>query len=339
MTIPLIDGSEGEGGGQILRTSLSWSLLTGRPFRIENIRQGRGKPGLLRQHLTAVRAAAEIADAEVTGDALGSTALTFRPRALRGGEYTFEIGTAGSTTLVLQTLLPALLRADAPSTVTITGGTHNPLAPPVPFLQRTYLPLVERMGADAKVNLVHLGFAPVGGGKIVARVTPNEDLVALHLGERGPITHRAIRVVLAAVPYHVAQREIEALCLALDWPADLATVEEVKRPNSPGNAIFVEVGTDESIEVFSGIGARGTRAEDLARDVAGEVNSYLEAGALVGPYLADQLLPLLAAGPGGSFATSALTPHAKSQITLLNSLGARPIAVTPTGEGRVRIAC
>jgi RNA 3'-terminal phosphate cyclase (ATP) len=339
MTMPLIDGSEGEGGGQILRTSLSWSLLTGRPFRIENIRRGRQKPGLLRQHLTAVQAAAAVSNAEISGDALGSTSLTFRPSTLRGGDYTFAIGTAGSTTLVLQTLLPALLRADAPSTVTITGGTHNPLAPPVPFLQRCYLPLVARMGAEATVEVPHLGFFPVGGGKIVARIRPTDVLQPLHLGARGPLTHRAIRIVLAAVPYHVATREIEALCLALDWPAELATVEEVSRPNSPGNAIFVEVGTDALVEVVSGIGARGTRAEDLARDVAGEVNRYLEAGALVGPHLADQLLPLLAAGPGGSFETSALTPHSLSQITLLRTLGARPITVTPTTAGRVRIDC
>ena len=142
-----IDGSQGEGGGQILRSSVALATVTRTPISISNIRAGRKKPGLMRQHLTAMRAAAEICDAELDGAELGSCAMVFTPGTIRGGEYSFQVGTAGSTTLVLQPVLPALLIADAASTVTLDGGTHNPFAPPFPFLANAYLPLLNRMGA------------------------------------------------------------------------------------------------------------------------------------------------------------------------------------------------
>jgi len=167
-----IDGSFGEGGGQILRTALSLSLATGIPFRIENIRAGRKNTGLLRQHLTAVRAAAEIGSAEVEGATLGSSALTFSPGAVRAGEYRFAVGTAGSGTLVFQTILPALLRAPAPSRVIIEGGTHNEFAPPFDFLATTLLPLIRRMGARVSLTLERYGFYPAGGGRFVAVIEP-----------------------------------------------------------------------------------------------------------------------------------------------------------------------
>jgi RNA 3'-terminal phosphate cyclase (ATP) len=339
MSSLVIDGSEGEGGGQILRTSLTVALLTGRPFRIENIRRGRAKPGLLRQHLTCVAAAAKVGDAAITGDTLGSTTLSFEPRALRGGDYELSIGTAGSTTLVLQTILPALLRADAPSRVVINGGTHNPAAPPVHFLQRTFLPLLARMGGEVRLTLARVGFYPVGGGKIVADIAPSKALAPLHVPARGPITHRAVHAVLADVPRHVGEREIETICTALGWPREAGRIEHLTRPTSPGNAVFVEVGTDDLVEVFTGFGSRQERAEQVAHGVADEARAYIEGGAAVGPYLADQLLPLLAAGPGGSFATTALTPHARSQIALLKQLGTRPITVGTTEGGLVTVAC
>src|SRR5262249_21779317 len=147
-----IDGSFGEGGGQILRTSLALSLVTGQPFHIEKIRAGRKQPGLLRQHLTAVKAAAQISQAQVEGEKIGSTQLTFAPGSLMAGEYAFAVGTAGSATLVLQTILPALLRANAPSRLTLEGGTHNPFAPPFNFLTKAFLPLIRRMGARVETT-------------------------------------------------------------------------------------------------------------------------------------------------------------------------------------------
>src|SRR5690349_406818 len=156
----LIDGSSGEGGGQILRSALALSILTRTPFKMERIRAGRDKPGLLRQHLTAVNAAQEVSSADVTGAELGSRDLTFKPRTVQGGDRSFSIGSAGSTTLVLQTILPALLRASGPSTITIEGGTHNPAAPPFEFLARAYLPLLARMGAKVELTLDQPGFFP-----------------------------------------------------------------------------------------------------------------------------------------------------------------------------------
>src|ERR1700722_15265155 len=158
-----IDGSFGEGGGQVLRTALSLSLVTGQPFRIDNIRAGREKPGLLRQHLTAVLAAAEIGGATVEGATLGSTALTFSPGKVKPGEYRFAVGTAGSGTLVFQTILPALMLASAPSRITIEGGTHNHAAPPFDFLARTFVPLVERMGPKIRLQFERYGFYTAGG--------------------------------------------------------------------------------------------------------------------------------------------------------------------------------
>src|SRR5262245_60443308 len=168
----VIDGSQGEGGGQILRTALALSLVTGAPFRVEKIRAGRQKPGLLRQHLTAVTAAVEIGGAAVEGATLGSRELSFRPGSVRPGAYRFAVGTAGSAALVLQTVLPALLTATGPSTVVVEGGTHNPHAPPFDFLALAFLPLLARMGARAQATLDRPGFYPAGGGQLTVEITP-----------------------------------------------------------------------------------------------------------------------------------------------------------------------
>lgn len=160
------------GGGQVLRSALSLSMLSGRPFRIINIRARRSRPGLLRQHLTAVQAAAQICSAEVQGAELGSQRLSFHPGAICGGDYRFAIGSAGSCTLVLQTLLPALLQANAPSSLQISGGTHNPLAPPADFIQQAWLPLLRRMGARVEMQLLRHGFVPAGGGEIAMQIAP-----------------------------------------------------------------------------------------------------------------------------------------------------------------------
>ena len=201
-----IDGSLGEGGGQILRTSLSLSLVTGKPFRIENIRAGRERPGLLRQHLTAVLAAGEVGGAEVEGATLGSTALTFAPAKVRSGEYHFAVGTAGSGTLVFQTILPALMRACGPSKITIEGGTHNQAAPPYHFLERSFVPLIERMGPKVSLRLERYGFYPAGGGRFVAEIEPVENLRSFEIGERGEITSRRVVAIVANLARHIGQR-------------------------------------------------------------------------------------------------------------------------------------
>ncbi len=190
-----IDGSQGEGGGQVLRTSLGLSLVTGKAFRIEKIRAGREKPGLLRQHLTAVRAAAQVGGAKVSGDEIGSRTLAFEPEQVRGGEYEFAVGTAGSATLVLQTVLPALIVAGGPSRLTLKGGTHNPWSPPFDFLQKAFLPLLERMGAKVTAELIRPGFYPAGGGEFTVEIqpVPGGRLQPLDLLERGETVSRRHR--------------------------------------------------------------------------------------------------------------------------------------------------
>ena len=204
----IIDGSLGEGGGQVLRTSLALSLVTGKPFRIDNIRAGRKSPGLLRQHLTAVGAAAQVGEASVDGAAMGSTSMTFIPRALRAGDYAFSIGTAGSTTLVLQTILLPLAVAGAPSTVVIDGGTHNPAAPPFDFLDQAFLPLLRRMGVDVNVELVRPGFFPAGGGQIRATITPVGKLGRRDLTSRDALV-RGCACSCREPSYSIATREVQ----------------------------------------------------------------------------------------------------------------------------------
>jgi RNA 3'-terminal phosphate cyclase (ATP) len=212
-----IDGSFGEGGGQILRTALGLSLVTGKPFRIDKIRAGRKKPGLLRQHLTAVNAATEVGHAEVRGAQLGSQELVFSPSEVRGGSYRYAIGTAGSATLVLQTVLPALFTAKEPSSLKLEGGTHNPFAPPFDFLQKAFLPQICRMGPKVEVTLVRPGFYPAGGGCFKVEIQPAEKLSRIDIPERGEVKRRLARALVANLPLHIATRELEVIGRKLNW--------------------------------------------------------------------------------------------------------------------------
>src|SRR6185436_8149487 len=244
----VIDGSQGEGGGQVLRTSLALSLITGQPFRIDHIRAGRKKPGLLRQHLTAVQAAVAISKACVEGDALGSRALTFTPGEVMAGDYAFSVGSAGSATLVLQTVLPPLLLARERSALTLEGGTHNPWAPPFDFLQRVFLPAVNRLGPRVEAALVRPGFYPAGGGRFTATRQPASRLARLDLITRGDIVARRVRALVANLPAHIAEREVSTAARLLNWSDDCGRVEVVADSPGPGNVVFVEVESEHAAE-------------------------------------------------------------------------------------------
>ncbi|NLE38113.1 MAG: RNA 3'-terminal phosphate cyclase [Pirellulaceae bacterium] len=317
-----IDGSQGEGGGQVLRSSLAMSLVTGRPFVIENIRAGRKKPGLMRQHLTAVNAATEAGRAEVTGAAIGSMRLEFRPGRIAPGDHVFSVGTAGSATLVLQTVLPALLLADGESNLTLEGGTHNPFAPPFDFLTKTYLPLVRSMGPKVEARLVHPGFYPAGGGQLTVRVEPAERLERLELLERGDIRSRRVRAMVANLPRHIAERECQTIAEKTAWDESCFSVEEVRGSRGPGNVVLIELESDSLTEVFTGFGQIGVPAEAVARRALDDARAYLAAGVPVGRYLADQLMLPLGIGAhfgtgGGAFRTMALSLHATTHIEVL----------------------
>jgi RNA 3'-terminal phosphate cyclase (ATP) len=323
-----IDGSQGEGGGQIVRSSLALAVVTGRAVTIERIRAGREKPGLMRQHLTAVNAVAEICGGDVSGAAIGSRAITFEPRGVRPGTYCFRVGTAGSATLVLQTVLPALLTAGGPSSLVLEGGTHNPWSPPFDFLQRAYLPLVNRMGPRVTATLERHGFFPAGGGRFIVEVEPSAKLAGFDLCERGEIRSRRGRVLLANLPSHIAQRERDTIARKLNWDPSCLQIEEVEA-GGPGNAVLIEIESEHVTEVFTGFGRHGIRSEHVAGSAVEETRDYLAAGVPVGPHLADQLLlPLgLSAwqggndgrAAGGSFRTLRLTRHSQTHIDILRT--------------------
>ena len=312
-----VDGSEGEGGGQILRTSLALSLITGTPVRIVNIRAKRQKPGLLRQHLTAVHAAAKIGDANVEGAELGSASLTFVPNAVRPGEYAFSIGTAGSTMLVLQTILLPLALAGGESVVELEGGTHNSGSPPFEFLEHAYLPLLRRMGAAIELELIRPGFYPAGGGRILVHIGATKRLGPLDLETRGAIVTRCARAVVANLPIAIAEREVRTAAEELGWPDESLQAETLSGSAGPGNAISIIVGSENVTDVFTAFGARGVPAEAVARDAARQAKRYLDSGAAVGEHLADQLLLPLALGDGGVFTTTPLTAHSTTNIDVI----------------------
>ena len=324
----VIDGSQGEGGGQILRTSLTLSMATGRPFRLERIRAGREKSGLLRQHLTAIQAAGTIAGADVIGAEPGSATLTFRPGVTCAGEYAFAVGTAGSASLVLQTVLPALMRADGASTVTVEGGTHNPAAPPFEFLASSFAPLMGCLGAGLDVRLVRHGFYPAGGGCIEATIRPAAEWRPIELVDRGALRAKRMRVLLAHLPRHIGERELRVLEHRLGAPTEEARIEAIPSSPGPGNVVLVDIESDTVTEVFAGFGEAGVRAEAVAERVAQNVRQYLAAGVPVGEHLADQLLLPLALGAGGRFRTLPLSRHSQTNADVIRAFtGARIDAV------------
>jgi RNA 3'-terminal phosphate cyclase (ATP) len=334
----VIDGSRGEGGGQILRTSLSLSLITGTPVRLDHIRANRDKPGLQRQHLAAVRAAAEIGRAEVVGDSLNSSRLDFRPGKVEPGDYEFKIGTAGSTTLVMQTVLPPLLTASGPSRVAIEGGTHNIHAPPFEYVSRVYAPLVNRMGPMIEAVLERPGFFPNGGGRCVARIKPGA-WKRLDVPERGALTARIARAIVSRLPPDIAQRELDVVRRKLEWKSATLRAEQVPEADArgPGNVLLIELGFEHVTELFTGFGRRGVRAEDVARGAAAEAAEYLAADAAVGRHLADQLLLPMALAGSGSFRATAWSLHAQTNADVIRDFLPVRIRAEETAENDWRV--
>lgn len=312
-----IDGSFGEGGGQILRTSLALSLVTGKPFRIEQIRANRRKPGLGNQHLTAVNAAVEVGRAEVSGNAIGSMTVTFAPMTVQPGQYHFAIGTAGSCLLVLQTVLPALLTAPEPSELILEGGTHNPLAPTFDFLTAAFLPILSRMGSAIAAKLDRPGFYPAGGGKCRFSINPVTQLRPITLLERGAICRHSVTALLSNLPQHIAERELQAIKLKLGWERRNLHIENVKNPVGPGNVLTAVIECAQITEVFTGFGERGVTSEKVAGRVAAEIQEYLDAEVPVGRHLADQLLIPMAMAGSGRFRTLSPSQHTTTNIAVI----------------------
>lgn len=309
-----IDGVKGEGGGQILRTSLALSLVTGKPFLIRNIRAGRSKPGLMRQHLTSVNAAAEVGNADVEGAGIGSQTLRFVPGNIKPGRYHFAIGTAGSCTLVLQTVLPALLAAREPSEITLEGGTHNPFAPPFDFLEKAFLGIINKMGPRVSCTLERPGFYPAGGGKFTVNIRP-ATLEPCELLQRGDVLQKTGRACVAGLPESIAVRELKVVEKQLGWE-DLSVVT-IPHSQGPGNVLTLTLESRNITEVFTGFGVRGVSAEKVAKRCIGRVKSYLKADVPVGPFLSDQLLIPMAMAGAGRFLTQPLSRHTTTNIEVI----------------------
>lgn len=312
-----IDGSKGEGGGQVLRYAAALSLLTGEPFTIQNIRGGRKKPGLMRQHLTSLEAACAIGNAEASGLAVGSNEVTFRPGSVTPGEYHFAVGTAGATGLVLQTILAPLMLAGGPSRVVIEGGTHAMAAPPFEFIARTLLPLIARMGPRVTATLERHGFYPRGGGRIEVEFEP-AGLRPVEMIERGALLSTSAEAMVAGVPFDVAERELQAMRKALpDWPHEAFAPRQISAEEGPGNAVLLVAEFERVTEIMSGFGQLGVPAERIGKTAAKRMAGYLASGAFAGPYLQDQLLVPLALARGGAFTTVKISEHTRTAIDLI----------------------
>ena len=312
-----IDGAAGEGGGQVLRTSLSLSMATGRPFRIRRIRAGRERPGLLRQHLTAVQATAEVCGAEVEGARLGSTELSVAPGRARHGEHRFAVGTAGSAALVLQTVIAGLLRAPGESRIVVEGGTDNPAAPPSDFLVHVWAPAVRALGVDLHIEVERRGYYPAGGGRLVATLGVSGALRPFSMLERGATLERRALARVSALPPNIGHREVHTLRGALGLGRDDLRVEEESAPRGPGNVLSVIWRCEGGVEVHTAFGSPGKTAERVAGELATDVARWDAADVPVGIHAADQLVLLLAIAGGGAIRTLRPSLHTRTQLELV----------------------
>jgi RNA 3'-terminal phosphate cyclase (ATP) len=322
----MIDIDGAAGGGQLLRTALSLSLCTGIGFTMQHIRAKRSRPGLMRQHLTAVNAAARIGNACTHGAELGATTLRFEPGVVVPGEYTFATGSAGSATLVLQTVLPPLWRCNTPSRLRLEGGTHNPLAPSADFIGDTYLPSLARIGIDASIELERPGFFPAGGGILHATVSPAPLLRHAEFIERGELQSINAVAMLSGLAANIGERELQALAKRLQLKSDALHLHEVRPSIGPGNALLLRVRHEHHAETFTGHGERGLTSEKVAAALADEAKAYLHSDACVGEHLSDQLLLPMALAGGGAFTTHGISEHLQSNARLIEQFLAVQIA-------------
>ncbi|HEX3152072.1 MAG TPA: RNA 3'-terminal phosphate cyclase [Gemmataceae bacterium] len=323
-----IDGSFGEGGGQVLRSSLALSLLTGKPFRLRKIRANRKpKPGLRPQHLASVRAAARIGSAKVSGDAVGSSNLIFEPGQVCAGKYHFPIGTAGATALVLHTVYLPLALADGPSEIVLEGGTHNDKAPCFHFLDTTWRAYMARLGMTLPLEMKRPGFYPRGGGLVIAHVQPWTIRKPLRLF--GPVMPNVANILsaTAGLPDHVSNRQARRATVRLRDAGVEPTVTSEEWPGDPGCVLAVTWAATVPT-LFFGLGARGKPAEAVADEAIEQALAHRDSGMPVDPHSADQLLLPLAIADGDSeFHVSEVTRHLTTNAAVIQFFLERNIAI------------
>ncbi len=338
-----IDGSFGEGGGQILRSSLALSLITGKQFRMRNIRARRKpKPGLQPQHLASVRAAASIGGAKITGASIGSSVLTFEPGPVVAGRYHFPIGTAGATGLVLHTVyLPLLWQAACPSEVIFEGGTHVSTSPCFHFLDLTWRAYLEKLGLRIRLEMKRPGFYPRGGGQVVAHIQPSSAIQPLHLVKCAPIAQATGFSAVAGLPEHVAKRQARRAIERLQRAGIEAEIELQEWEGGPGSVLGIALEEAPIRTSFFGLGERGKPAEAVADEAADQAIAFAQAGAAIDEHSADQLvLPLALAKGTSEFRIQTVTRHLTTNIAVIKMFIDREIECE--GEegstGVVRIA-
>lgn len=329
-----IDGSRGEGGGQILRTSLALSMLTGKPFAMRNVRANRAKPGLRRQHAAAVNAAARLCNGSVHGANVDSRYLEFTPNAITGGELAIDIGSVGSTTLVVQTLAVPAIASHVELRATIRGGTHNPMAPPFEFLERIYIPQLQAMGADLSIALDEHGF--VGSdragalGQLTLTIGAGGALRPVELLDAGELVGTTATAVLSRLPTHIAERELAVVRERI--PEPLACEVREIRGGAAANLLLLDLQREHARELVTGYGEKGLRAEVVAERACREAAAWLAAGVPVGEHLADQLLLPMAVAGGGRFRCAPLSLHATTNIDTIRLFLDVPIRVDLDGD-------
>lgn len=340
-----IDGSHGEGGGQILRTALSLSCITGKPIEIYNIRKGRPKPGLQPQHLTCVKAAKEICDAEVEGAELGSELIRFSPRKIKSGKFLFDVaekkGSAGSIGLVFQTIFPPLVFSGAESEVVLLGGTHVPWSPPFHYLKYVFLPMVKKLGIEADIEIENWGWYPIGKGKVGAKIHPKREGASLNLEDRGALKKLAGISAVSNLPLSIAERQRDKAIKILDRYDLKIESELIEAPSlGKGTLFFILAEFENCLAGFDALGAIGKRAEDVAKEACENFLTYYQTGACLEPHLADQILLYLALeNKKASFTTSEVSRHLLTNLwTVKNFL---PVDVlvegSEGGPGRIII--
>lgn len=344
MTAPLVvDGAQGEGGGQVLRTALALAVVLGRPVRVVRVRAGRARPGLRPQHLAAVRALAAIGNAALAGDHLGSTEVALAPHGLAAGERRIDVGaeqgSAGAVALVFHAVLLPLLRAPGPSRLVLVGGTHVPLSPPVHHVQEVFLPLLATLGVRVTMTLERLGWYPAGGGIVEAAIEPSPSWPGL----------------VAERPDELARGSLRGLSLVSHLPATIAERQRARaltRLAAAGLAAEIALETDQAARGagtflwlaragragFSALGRRGLPAERVADAAVDACLAWHAAGAALDEHVADQLVPLLALARGpSSFTCPALTPHLRTVAAVVGQLTGARIALVEGAPARVDI--
>lgn len=326
-----VDGSFGEGGGQILRTSVALSAVTGKPVQISNIRARRSNPGLRPQHLTAVKAVAELCSVEVSGLSIGSSEIVFTPCEIAGGRYNFDVGTAGSITLVLQALLIPCLHAKKETIIQIRGGTDVRWSPPADYLKYVTLPLLEKFGVEAELDIVRRGYYPKGGGLVRLKIKPNRGLKSVDLTERGGIesisglchAHQELgkNQVIERETSIARKTLFEELSKAGEYPGEVNVRKEYVDSPSYGNGLVLWANYSNTVIGADSLGEKGKRAEEVGREAAVNLVEALKAKAPVDKYSGDQLVPYIALAPGSKLKVPEVTGHLETNIEVVKKFG------------------